>query len=116
MLGIKDWENRAACPVPAKGHCGMSVSKSSDEGEYANFVALVKSNASIRLRNAIPAWDHVKGWRGKMIAEMDYEVSEAPGPSLWNEGYRYWWKLTNVKRLESPFPVRGNVGMWTLTA
>ena len=116
VLGVKGWENRSFCPVPTNGRCGMSVSRSSDECEYMNFAAFVKINASEQLQKMLPCWDQVKGWRGKMIAVMDYEVGEIPGDPIWNEGYRYWWKLSNVKLLDSPFSVRGNVGMWTVKA
>lgn len=114
VLGVKQWENRSACPVPIKGQCGMSVSRSSDECEYANFVAFVKRNASERLLKVLPRWDQVKEWRGKMIAEMNYEVGEIPGDPIWDEGYRYWWRFSNVRLIENPFGVRGDVGMWTV--
>ena len=32
----------------------------------------------------------------------------------WDEGYPYWWDLSNVVRLPEPIPCRGNVGMWQL--
>lgn len=32
----------------------------------------------------------------------------------WDEGYQYWWDLSNVMRLPEPIPCRGNVGMWAL--
>ncbi len=111
-LGIKDWENRSCCPLPNKGRCGMSVSKGSNESEYNRFLEFIRKHSSDRLADAIPTWDQVKSWRGKMIAEMDYEAGETPGPVIWNEGYRYWWRLSNVQMLGDPYPVRGNVGMW----
>ena len=33
---------------------------------------------------------------------------------IWDEGYQYWWDLSNVVRLPEPIPCRGNVGMWSL--
>ena len=33
----------------------------------------------------------------------------------WDEGYPYWWDLSNVVRLPDPIPCRGNVGMWSLS-
>lgn len=27
---------------------------------------------------------------------------------------RFWWDLSNVRRLAEPIPCRGNVGMWQL--
>ena len=92
----------------------MSVSRSSDECEYANFVAFVKHHASERLQKVVPCWDQAKNWRGKMIATMDYEVGEIPGDPIWDEGYRYWWRFSNVRLVEKPFLVRGDVGMWTV--
>lgn len=111
-MGVKKWENRSSLPNPSKGTCGMSVSKSSDENEYKNFIAFITKFASKELQDAVPSWEQVKNWRGKMIAVMDYEAGEESGDLIWNEGYRYWWKLDNVKMLDEPFPVRGNVGMW----
>ena len=32
----------------------------------------------------------------------------------WNEGYPYWWSLSNVVSFERPIPCRGNVGMWQM--
>lgn len=90
----------------------MSVSKGSNESEYKGFVEFIRRHSSDMLVAAIPTWGQVEWWRGKMIAEMDYEASETPGPGIWNEGYRYWWRLSNVKMLEKPYGVHGNVGMW----
>lgn len=114
VLGVKKWDNRSSCPVPITGRCGMSVSRSSDEYEYMKFVAFVKRNASKWLLKTLPTWDQVKNWRGKMVAIMDYEAGENPGDPIWDEGYRYWWRFSNVSLIENPFPVRGNVGMWTV--
>lgn len=38
VMGIKQWENRSAMPIPAKGRCAMTCSKSSEAREYANFI------------------------------------------------------------------------------
>ena len=32
-MGIKQWENRSAMPVPDMGHCAMTCSKSLDARE-----------------------------------------------------------------------------------
>ena len=53
---------------------------------------------------------------------MDYEAVEAlPEDAalarecrIWNEGYRFWWLLSNICRVPEPIPCRGNVGMWQL--
>ena len=80
--------------------------------EYLAFLAWARRFAVEELWKSLPAWNQVEGWRGKMIATCDYEASEEPGLPIWDEGYRYWWKLSNVKLLDEPFAVRGNVGMW----
>lgn len=64
---------------------------------------------------ALPAWEQVEGWRGKLIAVCDYEASYTPGPPIWNEGYKVWWHLTNVQMLKKTIACRGNVGMWGLS-
>jgi len=33
---------------------------------------------------------------------------------MWDEGYQYWWGLSNVVRFDEPIPCRGNVGMWQM--
>jgi hypothetical protein len=38
MLGIKRVENRSAMPVPAKGRCAVSCSKSFCKEEYGYFL------------------------------------------------------------------------------
>lgn len=113
--GIKRWENRAAMPEPAAGRCAMTCSKSSDAREYANFLAWAKRVFKPEAFAVLPAWDQVAGWRGKLVAVCDYEASyTAPNPPLWDEGYSVWWHLSNVRLLDEPIPVRGNVGMWSL--
>ena len=115
VLGIKQWENRAAMPVPARGRCGMSCSKSSDEREYANFLAWAERVFKPEVVVALPMWSRVASWRGKLIAVCDYEASyTAPNPPIWDEGYPVWWHLTDVHLLDEPIPCRGNVGMWRL--
>ena len=114
-MGIKQWENRAAMPVPAKGRCAMTCSKSSDAREYANFLAWAKHVFKPEAFASLPRWDEVNGWRGKLVAVCDYEASlTAPNPPNWDEGYPVWWHLTNVRLLDEPIPCRGNVGMWRL--
>lgn len=112
VFGIKKWENRSQLPFPAKGVCGMSCSKGSDSREYANFLIWAKQVFRAEMFNRLPTWEQVEVWRGKMIATCEYDASEEAGLPIWNEGYRYWWKLSNVKLLEVPYPVKGNVGMW----
>ena len=114
-MGIKQWENRAAMPVPAKGGCAMTCSKSSDAREYANFLVWAKRAFKLEAFAALPAWNAVEGCRGKLVAVCDYEASyTAPNPPVWNEGYPVWWHLSNVRLLDEPIPCMGNVGMWRL--
>jgi hypothetical protein len=113
-MGIKQWENRSAMPYPASGQCAITCSKSSDEREYANFIAWAKSCFPADAFTALPTWDAVSGWRGKLIAVCDYEASYTSGEAIWNEGYPVWWHLTNVRLLKEPISCRGSVGMWRL--
>ena len=114
-MGIKQWENRSATPIPVKGRCAMTCSKSSDAREYANFLAWAERVFKPEAFAALPAWEAVEGWRGKLVAVCDYEASyTTPNPPVWNEGYSVWWHLSNVRLLDEPIPVRGNVGMWSL--
>ena len=76
----------------------------------------------------LPSWREVKDWPGKIIAVCDYKARDGlnlvledgvykskPTPKQkWDEGYRFWWDLSNVRRLPEPIPCRGNVGMWQL--
>lgn len=113
-MGIKQWENRSAMPSPASGQCAMTCSKSSDEREYANFLAWAKNCFPADAFAALPTWEQVSVWRGKLIAVCDYEASYIPGDAVWYEGYAVWWHLTNVHLLKEPIPCRGNVGMWQM--
>ena len=113
-MGIKQWENRSAMPMPPRGVCGMTVSKSSLAAEYANFIGWANKVFPAEAFATLPLWEQVSGWCGKLIAVCDYEASYTPGPPIWNEGYPVWWHLTNVRLLDNPIPCRGNVGMWKL--
>ena len=113
-MGIKQWENRSAMPFPVCGRCAMTCSKASDSREYANFLAWAKQVFQADVYTALPQWEQVADWRGKLIAVCDYDASNIPGPQIWNEGYRVWWHLTNVQMLKKQIPCRGNVGMWEL--
>ena len=115
VMGIKQWENRSAMPVPAHGQCAMTCSKSSDAREYASFLAWAERVFKAEAFAALPRGDEVSGWRGMLVAVCDYEAScTAPNPPIWNEGYPVWWHLSNVRLLDKPIPCRGNVGMWRL--
>ena len=76
----------------------------------------------------IPAWGDVKEWPGKIVGACDYEVRgrndlrleggdaarSVIAPYQWDEGYEYWWDLTEVVCFDQPIPCRGNVGMWQI--
>jgi hypothetical protein len=76
----------------------------------------------------LPSWREVKDWPGKIIAVCDYKARDGYELVLddgngvnqssalqWDEGYRFWWDLSNVRCLPDPIPCRGNVGMWQLS-
>jgi len=43
-----------------------------------------------------------------------FSEDEGGQREAWDEGYPYWWDLSNVVRLPEPVSCRGNVGMWPL--
>ena len=121
---MKRVENRSTMPVPVEGRCAISVSKKFSLKEYENFIEW--ANKTFGLAWCILNlwdWDEVKAWRGCIVAITDYKAVDAiPDDEFyakqcrfWNEGYRNWWLLSNVKRLSRPIPCRGNVGMWTVS-
>ena len=132
QLGIKRVENRSAMPVPAKGRCAISCSKSFCREEYGEFVRWASRTLMPEEFEAIPAWDEVKDWPGKVVGCCDYEArgrdvrapeslsaprgEDAAGTVMWDEGYGCWWKLANVVEFDLPIPCRGNVGMWQMPA
>ena len=46
----------------------------------------------------------------------DEQTTQLPNHQTisWDEGYQYWWDLSNIVRLPEPIPCRGNIGMWPL--
>ncbi len=140
MLGIKRVENRSAAPEPRKGRCAISCSKSFCKEEYGNFVRWASQTLPEEDFDLIPAWSDVKDWPGKIIGTCDYstrsrddlvlEPESRPGAcakgeswlrsgacarqEFWDEGYQYWWDLSEVVCFDLPIPCRGNVGMWRL--
>ena len=122
MSGLKRVENRSMMPSPAKGRCAMSVSKKFCRAEYDNLVAWLGANCGEDVLSRVLPWDEVKSWPGRIVATMDYEAVDAlPEDAalahecrIWNEGYRFWWLLSNIRRVPEPIPCRGNVGMWQL--
>ena len=117
LLGIKRVENRSAMPVPAKGRCAISCSKSFCKEEYGEFARWASRALKPEEFETIPAWDDVKDWPGKVVGCCDYEAGTArpeSAPYQWDEGYPYWWKLSEVVSFDRPIPCRGNVGMWQM--
>ena len=130
LLGIKQVENRSAMPMPAKGRCAITCSKSFCKEEYGEFVRWASRALKPEEFETIPAWDDVKDWPGKVVGCCDYEgglsapvaedrdgtvMRRSDGTVIsWDEGYGCWWKLANVVELDLPIPCRGNVGMWQM--
>ena len=128
MLGIKRVENRSAMPVPAKGRCAVGCSKSFCKEEYGNFMQWAAHALPEEEFERIPAWGDVKEWPGKIVGACDYEARgrndlrlegdnvarSVIAPYQWDEGYEYWWNLTEVVCFDQPIPCRGNVGMWQI--
>ena len=116
LLGLKRVENRSAKPVPAKGRCAISCSKSFCKEEYGEFVRWASWALKPEEFETIPAWDDVKDWPGKVVGCCDYSLRgrDAPAPKEWDEGYPYWWELAEVVAFDRPIPCRGNVGMWQM--
>ncbi len=122
MSGLKRVENRSCLPVPARGRCAMSVSKKFCKAEYDNLVAWLSGHCHPTVVARLLTWDDVKSWPGHLVGTMDYaatprvpnEGALAVECRIWNEGYANWWFLSNIRRLPSPIPCRGNVGMWRL--
>ena len=122
MLGIKRVENRADRPVQGKGRCAVSCSKSFCKEEYGEFVRWASRALSAEEFATIPSWDDVKEWPGKIVGCCDYSVrgrndlvltSNETVPQ-WDEGYDFFWDLTEIVCLDQQIPCRGNQGMWTL--
>ena len=121
LLGIKRVENRSAMPVPVKGRCAISCSKSFCREEYGEFVRWASRALKPEEFEAVPAWDEVKDWPGKVVGCCDYEgtlsapvAEDRDGTVMWDEGYGCWWELSEVVVFDRSIPCRGNVGMWQM--
>ena len=122
LSGIKRTENRSMMPRSAKGRCAMSVSKKFCRAEYDNLIAWLGANCGEAVLSRVLPWDEVKSWPGRIVATMDYEAVDALPEDvalarecrIWNEGYRFWWLLSNIRRLPDLISCRGNVGMWQM--
>ena len=114
LSGIKRTENRSAWPSPSEGRAAISCSKSFCKEEYGQFVSWASANLPPADFEKIPAWCEVKDWPGKIVGVCDYKARQRTRAEAWDEGYAYWWDLSNVVRLPEPIPCRGNVGMWQM--
>ena len=128
LYGIKRTENRNMLPEPREGIAAISCSKSFCKEEYGRFIMWASVNLPPKDFERLPSWREVKDWPGKIVGVCDYKARDGlnlvledgvyksnPMPKLkWDEDYRFWWDLSNVRRLAEPIPCRGNVGMWQL--
>ena len=114
MLGIKRVENRSMCPSPIKGRCAVSCSKSFCKEEFGNFVQWASRSLSADEFATLPAWCDVADWPGKIVGCVDYSCRESGIAESWNEGYRYWWDLSEVISFDQPIRCRGKTGMWEM--
>ena len=113
MLGIKRVENRGSLPVPAKGRCAVSCSKSFCKEEFGEFVQWASKALTAKQFESLPAWNDVKDWPGRIVGTCDYVADDKP-EVMWYEGFKYWWHLSNVVCFDSPIPCRGNIGIWQM--
>ena len=114
LYGIKPTENRSMLPFPNEGRAAISCSKSFCKEGYGQFIAWASVNLPPEDFEKLPSWREVKDWPGKIVGVCDYKAREWSGKEAWDEGYRYWWDLSNIVRLSEPLPCRGNVGMWQM--
>ena len=114
MLGIKRVENRNMMPCPAKGRCAVGCSKSFCKEEFGAFVQWASQALPLEDFRVLPSWSDVEEWPGMIVGACDYVGGTDASDGRWNEGYPYWWSLSNVVSFERPIPCRGNVGMWQM--
>lgn len=109
MSGLKRVENRSCLPVPVRGCCAMSVSKKFCRAEYDGVRSwLIRLNGD-RIDKILPSWDVARKWPGHIIYEAIEEELEDDEWGVqfqyWNEGYRYWRRLSNIRKLAFPIPL-----------
>ena len=101
-------------PEPREGRAAISCSKSFCKEEYGRFIAWASASLPPEDFEKLPVWREVKDWSGKVVGVCDYKARQRQKAESWDEGYPYWWDLSNVVRLPEPIPCRGNVGMWQM--
>ena len=126
MLGIKRVENRNAMPSPQRGRCAVSCSKSFCRKEYGSFIQWASKVLTPEDFDRIPSWSDISEWPGAVVGACNYDArvsndfhlsserNQARAIKYWDEGYPYWWKLSDVVCFDRPIPCRGNVGMWQM--
>ncbi len=114
MLGVKRAENRSMMPEEAKGRCAVGCSKSFCREEFGNFVQWASRALSEEDFARLPSWSDIREWPGKIVGTCDYSCRERSEREAWDEGYRYWWDLSDVASFDVPIPCRGNTGMWAM--
>lgn len=122
MLGIKRVENRASRPVPEKGRCAISCSKSFCKEEYGEFVQWASRTLSPEDFERVPSWSDVQDWPGKIVGCCEYSVrgrndlvlSPDGRNQQWDEGLDFFWDLSEVVCFDRPISCRGNQGMWLM--
>ena len=125
LCGIKRAENRSVWPSPNEDRAAISCSKSFCKEEYGQFIAWASMNLPPEDFEKLPSWREVKDWPGRIVGACDYvsrkrndlvltDGDERGGNVNWDEGYDYWWDLSEVVAFDHPIPCRGNVGMWQL--
>ncbi len=100
----------------------MTVSRKFCRSEYDNLAIWLTRHCGEIVLSRIPSWDEVKAWAGCIVGTMDYDAVDivpsepilAQECGIWSEGYKYWWILSNIRKLPMPIHCRGNVGMWHL--
>ena len=128
-------------PESREGRAAISCSKSFCKEEFGRLIAWASVNLPPEDFEKLPSWREVKDWPGKVVGVCDYKArahgtraptvaavagrppyqgdlfsdDEGGQREAWDEGYPYWWDLSNVRRLAEPIPCRGNVGMWQLS-
>lgn len=123
MTGLKRVENRSAFPTQDRGRCAVSVSKKFCRDEYDNLMTWLKDKVSDEVYAAMPSWDAVSNWLGRIVGTIDYWVKKPFECSaedlaerrMWQEGYGVWWSLATPSIFNEPIPCRGYVGFWKLS-
>lgn len=122
MLGIKRVENRASRPVPEKGRCAISCSKSFCKEEYGEFVRWASRALSPEEFERVPSWSDVQDWPGKIVGCSDYSVRGRNDlvflsdgrDQQWDERLDFFWDLSEVVCFDRPVSCRGNREMWLM--